>query len=198
MAGYDDQAEDLYYFDDTSGYFDQDLVYALDAGMRHSVSQALVHAIQPIKHHLLGLVDQQTWTAPVGAPALGDPSFSADSQPAKQTSNPHAADFQSLLRNMAKEHDYNAGSLKKAVDAPASSSASSDHSSEQEDAPPRKRKKKAHHQEAPTPKEMMRSNAIYHDFVLLPIKWAAVRLFRDSVFKLIKTLVFLLRFGFCF
>ncbi|KAJ1184185.1 hypothetical protein NDU88_000995 [Pleurodeles waltl] len=152
MAGYDDQAEDLYYFDDTSGSFDQDLVYALDAGMRHSVSQALVHAIQPIKHHLLGLVDQQTWTAPIGAPALGDPSFSADSQSTKQTSNPHAADFQSLLRNMAKEHDYNAGSLKKAVDAPASSSTSSGHSSEQEDAPPRKRKKKAHHQEAPTPK----------------------------------------------
>ncbi|KAJ1127308.1 hypothetical protein NDU88_005711 [Pleurodeles waltl] len=152
MAGYDDQAEDLYYFDDTSGSFDQDLVYALDAGVRHSVNQALVQAIQPIKHHLLVLVDQQTWTAPVGAPSLGDPSFAAHSQSAKQTSNPHAADFQSLLRNMAKEHDYNAGSLKKAVDAPASSSASSDHSSEQENAPPRKHKKKAHHQEAPTPK----------------------------------------------
>ncbi|KAJ1116492.1 hypothetical protein NDU88_004702 [Pleurodeles waltl] len=173
MAGYDDQAEDLYYFDDTSGSFDQDLVYALDAGVRHSVNQALVQAIQPIKHHLLGLVDQQTWTAHMGAPSLGDPSFAADSQSAKQTSNPHAADFQSLLRNMAKEHDYNAGSLKKSVDAPAFSSASSDHSSEQEDAPPRKRKKKAHHQEAPTPKEMMRSNAICHDFVLLPVKWDA-------------------------
>ncbi|KAJ1081982.1 hypothetical protein NDU88_002154 [Pleurodeles waltl] len=137
MAGYDDQAEDLYYFDDNTGSFDHDLVYALDAGMRHSVNQALVQAIQPIKHHLLGLVDQQAWSAPVGAPSLGDPSFSADAQSAKQTSNPHAADFQSLLRNMAREHDYNAGSLKKAVDAPASSSASSGHSSEQEDAPPR-------------------------------------------------------------
>ncbi|KAJ1218533.1 hypothetical protein NDU88_006111 [Pleurodeles waltl] len=137
MAGYDDQAEDLYYFDDNTGSFDQDLVYALDAGMRHSVNQALVQAIQPFKHHLLGLVDQQAWSAPAGNPSLAGPSLSADTQSAKQSPNPHAADFQSLLRNMAREHDYNAGSLKKAVDAPASSSASSGHSSEQEDAPPR-------------------------------------------------------------
>ncbi|KAJ1109491.1 hypothetical protein NDU88_006851 [Pleurodeles waltl] len=104
--------------------------------MRHSVNQALVQAIQPIKHHLLGLVDQQAWPAPAGALPMGEPSFSADTQSAKQIPNPHAADFQSLLRNMAREHDYNAGSLKKAVDAHASSSASSGHSSEQEDAPP--------------------------------------------------------------
>ncbi|KAJ1093710.1 hypothetical protein NDU88_006802 [Pleurodeles waltl] len=54
MAGYDDQAEELYYMDDTAGSFDQDLVYALDAVVRHSVNQALAQAIQPIKHHLLG------------------------------------------------------------------------------------------------------------------------------------------------
>ncbi|KAJ1129982.1 hypothetical protein NDU88_008341 [Pleurodeles waltl] len=182
MAGYDDQAEDLYYIDDTAGSFDQDLVYALDAGVRHSVNQALVQAIQPIKHHLLGLVDQQAWTAPVGAPSLGDSSFAAGPQPAKQPSNPHAADFQSLIRNMAREHDYNAGSHRKAVDDPPSSS--SDHSSEQEDAPPRKRKKKDHHQEVPTPKEIMRSNAICRDFALLPVKWvASSSAFRDFVYK---------------
>ncbi|KAJ1112808.1 hypothetical protein NDU88_001069 [Pleurodeles waltl] len=105
--------------------------------MRHSVNQALVQAIQPFKHHLLGLVDQQAWSAPAGTPSLAGPSLSADTQSAKQSPNPNAADFQSLLRNMAREHDYNAGSLKKAVDAPASSSASPGHSSEQEDAPPR-------------------------------------------------------------
>ncbi|KAJ1098330.1 hypothetical protein NDU88_003445 [Pleurodeles waltl] len=152
MAGYDDQAEDLYYMDDAAGSFDQDLVYALDAGVRHSVNQALAQAIQPIKHHLLGLVDQQAWAAPVSTPTMGDSSFAANPQPAKQTSNPHSTDFQSLIRNMAREHDYNAGSQKKALDDPASSSSSSEHSSEQEDAPPRKRKKKAHHQEFPTPK----------------------------------------------
>ncbi|KAJ1187747.1 hypothetical protein NDU88_004517 [Pleurodeles waltl] len=108
MAGYDDQAEDLYYMDDTAGSFDQDLVYALDAGMRHSVTQAFAQAIQPIKHHLLGLVDQQAWAAPTSAPTMGDSSFAAIPQPAKQPSNPHTADFQFLLRNMAREHDYNA------------------------------------------------------------------------------------------
>ncbi|KAJ1088644.1 hypothetical protein NDU88_001800 [Pleurodeles waltl] len=151
MAGYDDQAEELYYLDDTAGSFDQDLVYALDAGVRHSVNQALAQAIQPIKHHLLGLVDQQGWVAPVGALPIGESSFSASTQATKQTPNTHAADFESLIRNMAREHDYNAGSQKKAVSDPASSS-SSEHSSEQGDVPPPKRKKKAHHQEVPTPK----------------------------------------------
>ncbi|KAJ1119050.1 hypothetical protein NDU88_007236 [Pleurodeles waltl] len=153
MAGYEDQAEELYYMDDTAGSFDQDLVYALDASVRHSVNQALAQAIQPIKHHLLGLVDQQGWVAPVNTPTMGDPSFAANPQPAKHSSNPHAADFESLIRNMAREHDYNAGAQKKAVNDPASSSSSSsEHSSEQDDAPPCKRKKKAHHQEVPTPK----------------------------------------------
>ncbi|KAJ1167300.1 hypothetical protein NDU88_007692 [Pleurodeles waltl] len=153
-AGYDDQAEELYYLDDTAGSFDQDLVYALDAGVRHSGNQALAQAIQPIKHHLLGLVDQQGWVAPVGAQPIGESSFAASTQAAKQTSNPHAADFESLIRNMAREHDYNAGSQKKAVSDPASSSSSSEHSSEQGDVPSRKRKKKAHHQEVPTPKAL--------------------------------------------
>ncbi|KAJ1134876.1 hypothetical protein NDU88_001322 [Pleurodeles waltl] len=152
MAGYDDQAEELYYVDDTAGSFDQDLVYALDAGVRHSVNQALAQAIQPIKHHLLGLVDQQGWVAPVGAPPIGESSFAASTQAAKQSSNLNAADFESLIRNMAREHDYNAGEQKKAVSDPASSSSSSEHSSEQGDVPRRKRKKKAHHQEVPTPK----------------------------------------------
>ncbi|KAJ1172915.1 hypothetical protein NDU88_004757 [Pleurodeles waltl] len=104
--------------DDTTGSFDQDLVYALDAGVRHSVNQALAQAIQPIKHHLLGLVDQQGWVAPVSAPPIVDSSFAANPQSAKQSSNPHAADFESLIRNMAREHDYNAGAQKKAVNDP--------------------------------------------------------------------------------
>ncbi|KAJ1157118.1 hypothetical protein NDU88_009833 [Pleurodeles waltl] len=151
MAGYDDPAEELYYMDDAAGSFDQDLVYALDADVRHSVNQALVQAIQPFKHHLLGLVEQQVWAAPGSASTLEDPSFAAIPQPEKQLSNPHAADFQSLIRNMAREHDYNAGSHKKGKEVPPSSS-SSEPSSEQEDAPPRKRKKKVHHQEVLTPK----------------------------------------------
>ncbi|KAJ1137778.1 hypothetical protein NDU88_004174 [Pleurodeles waltl] len=182
MAGYDDPAEELYYMDDTAGSFDQDLVYALDAGVRHSVNQALVQAIQPIKHHLLGLVEQQAWAAPGSASNLEDPSFAAIPHPEKQLSNPHAADFQSLIRNMAREHDYNAGLHKKGKEVPPSSSSSSEPSSEQEDAPPRKRKKKAHHQEVPTPKEMMRSNADCRDFVLLPVKSEA----SSSVFRIFR------------
>ncbi|KAJ1082810.1 hypothetical protein NDU88_002975 [Pleurodeles waltl] len=141
MAGYEDQAEELYYMDDNAGSFDQDLVYALDAGVPHSVNQALAQGIQPIKHHLLGLVDQQGWVAPVGAPPIGESPFAASTQAAKQSSNPHAADFESLIRNMAREHDYDAGAQKKAVSDPASSSSSSEHSSEQGDVPPRKHKK---------------------------------------------------------
>ncbi|KAJ1185248.1 hypothetical protein NDU88_002042 [Pleurodeles waltl] len=169
MAGYDDPAEELYYMDDTAGSFDQDLVYALDAGVRHSVNQALVQAIQPIKHHRLGLVEQQAWAAPGSASTLEDPSFAAIPQPEKQLSNPHAADFQSLIRNMAREHDYNAGSHKKGKDVPPSSSSSSEPSSEQEDAPPRKRKKKAHHEE-----ELLNQRTLFTPdplFGYRPLRW---------------------------
>ncbi|KAJ1214745.1 hypothetical protein NDU88_002362 [Pleurodeles waltl] len=93
MVGYEDQADDGYYLDEPAGSFEQDLVYTLDAGVRHTVNQALAQAIK---------------------------------------------------LNMAREHDYNSGSQKKATSDPASS-ASSDHSSELGDDPPRKRKKKAHH-----------------------------------------------------
>ncbi|KAJ1184508.1 hypothetical protein NDU88_001314 [Pleurodeles waltl] len=65
MAGYDEQADDLYYIDDTAGFFDQDLVYALDAGVRHSVNQALVQAIQPINitswAWLINKLGQRPW-----------------------------------------------------------------------------------------------------------------------------------------
>ncbi|KAJ1092606.1 hypothetical protein NDU88_005716 [Pleurodeles waltl] len=166
-AGYDDQAQDLYYLDDTAGTFDQDLVYALDAGVRHSVNQALAQAIQPIKHHLLGLVDQQSWVAPGGTQPSGEPSFAASTQAPKQISNPHAADFESLLRNMAREHDYNAGSQKKTVSDPASSS-SSEHSSDQGDAHPRKRKKKAHHKKIPSQRTSYTPDPLYGYH---PLRW---------------------------
>ncbi|KAJ1199680.1 hypothetical protein NDU88_003513 [Pleurodeles waltl] len=151
MAGYDDQADDGYYVDEPAGSFEQDLLYALDAGVRHTVNQALTQVIKPIKHHLLGFAEQQGWVALPGIQSFMEPSLSAGTQAAKQSNNPHSADFESLIRNMAREHDYNSASQKKATSDPASS-ASSDHSSEQGDDPPRKRKKKAHHQEAPTPR----------------------------------------------
>ncbi|KAJ1216434.1 hypothetical protein NDU88_004036 [Pleurodeles waltl] len=151
MAGYEDQADDGYYLDEPAGSFEQDLVYALEAGVRHTVNQALAQAIKHIKHHLLGFAVQQGWVAPSGIQSIMEPSLSAGTQATKQIHNPHSADFESLFRNMAWEHDYNSASQKKAKSDPASSS-SSDHSSEQGDDPPRKRKTKTHHQEAPTPR----------------------------------------------
>ncbi|KAJ1182924.1 hypothetical protein NDU88_008101 [Pleurodeles waltl] len=151
MAGYEDQADDGYYLDEPAGSFEQDLVYALDAGVRHTVNQALTQAIKPIKHHLLGFAEQQGWVAPSGIQSIMEPSLSAGTQATKQSHNPHSVDFESLIRNMAREHDYNTASQKKAASDPASSS-SAGHSSEQVDDPPSKHKKKTHHQEAPAPR----------------------------------------------
>ncbi|KAJ1169264.1 hypothetical protein NDU88_001170 [Pleurodeles waltl] len=125
------------------------LVYALGAGVRHTVNQALAQAIKPIKHHLLGFAEQQCWVAPSGIQSIMEPSLSAGTQSIKESHNQHSADFETLIRAMAKEHDYNASTQKKAASEPASSS---EHSSEQGDDPPHKHKKKSHHQEAPTPR----------------------------------------------
>ncbi|KAJ1194908.1 hypothetical protein NDU88_004193 [Pleurodeles waltl] len=148
MAGYEDQADDGYYLDEPTGSFEQDLVYTLDAGVRHTVNQALAQVIKPIKHQLLGFAEHQGWVAPSGIQPIMEPPLPVNTQASKQSTNPHSADFESIIRNMAREHDYNSGSQKKAVCDPVSSS--SEHSSEQEDDLPSKRKKKANHQEAPT------------------------------------------------
>ncbi|KAJ1191933.1 hypothetical protein NDU88_001246 [Pleurodeles waltl] len=150
MAGYEDHADDGDYLDEPTGPFEQDLVYNLDAGVRHTVNQALAQVIKPIKHHLLGFAEHQGWVAPSGIQPIMEPPLPMNTQASKHSTNPQSADFESLIRNMAREHDYNSGSQKKAVSDPVSSS--SEHSSEQGDDPPRKRKKKAHHQETPTPR----------------------------------------------
>ncbi|KAJ1169571.1 hypothetical protein NDU88_001464 [Pleurodeles waltl] len=134
MAGYEDQADDAFYLDEPARSFEQDLVYALDAGVRHTVNQALAQAIKPIKHHLLGFAEQQGWVAPSGVQSIIEPSLSAGTQTIKQSHNPHSADFENLIRAMIKEHDYNTSTQKKAMSDPASSS--SDQSSEQGDDPP--------------------------------------------------------------
>ncbi|KAJ1112445.1 hypothetical protein NDU88_000709 [Pleurodeles waltl] len=133
MAGYEDQADDGYYLDEPAGSSEQDLVYALDAGVRHTVNQALAQAIKPIKHHLLGFAEQQGWVAPSGIQSIMEPSLPASIQASKQSNNPYSVDFQSLIKNMAREHYYNSELQKKAASDPASSS--SEHSSEQGDDP---------------------------------------------------------------
>ncbi|KAJ1175012.1 hypothetical protein NDU88_000303 [Pleurodeles waltl] len=84
MAGYEDQADDGYYLVEPAGSFEQYLVYALDAGVRHTVNQALAQAIKPIKHHLLGFAEQQGWVAPSGIQSIMEPSLSAGTQATKQ------------------------------------------------------------------------------------------------------------------
>ncbi|KAJ1135498.1 hypothetical protein NDU88_001937 [Pleurodeles waltl] len=133
LAGYEHQADDAYYLDEPAGSFQQELVYALDAGVRHTVNQALAKATKPIKHHLIGFAEQQGWVAPSGVQSIIEPSLSDCTQSIKQNHNPHSADFENLTRAMAKEHDYNTSTQKKAASDPASSS---DHSSEQGDDPP--------------------------------------------------------------
>ncbi|KAJ1109161.1 hypothetical protein NDU88_006525 [Pleurodeles waltl] len=136
MAGYDEQAGDEYYVDDPAGSFEPDLVCALGAGVRHTVNQALAQTIRPIKHHLIGFAEQQRWVAPLGVQALTELSLSSGSQTLKQSVNLHAADFESLIRSMARDHDYSATSSQKSKSKANLASSSSDHPSDQGDDSP--------------------------------------------------------------
>ncbi|KAJ1161392.1 hypothetical protein NDU88_001878 [Pleurodeles waltl] len=154
MATYNDQLCDEYYVDDPAGSFEQDLVYDLNAGVRHKVNQVMAQAIRPIKYHLIGFAEQQGWVAPSGSQIVEEPSLSGGSQALKQGRNPHTCDVESLIRSLARNHDYNTSASTTKSKEDLNSSSSSDHSSEQVEDPPQKRKKKMNHQEdsIPTPK----------------------------------------------
>ncbi|KAJ1135246.1 hypothetical protein NDU88_001690 [Pleurodeles waltl] len=83
MAAHEDQGGDEYYVDDPKGSFEQDLVYALDADVRHTVNQALAQAIRPIKHHLIGFAEQQGWVDLSGSQMVKDPTLWGGSQALK-------------------------------------------------------------------------------------------------------------------
>ncbi|KAJ1191697.1 hypothetical protein NDU88_001013 [Pleurodeles waltl] len=136
IAAYDDQGGDEYYVDDPAGSFEQDLVYTLDAGVRHTVNQALAQAIRPIKHHPFVFAEQQGLVAPSGSYAIKEPSLSGGLQAPKQGSNPHAAYFEILIRSLARDHDYNAASTRKSESKEDLAYSSSDYSSDQGDDPP--------------------------------------------------------------
>ncbi|KAJ1173170.1 hypothetical protein NDU88_005011 [Pleurodeles waltl] len=142
MAAYEDQGGDEYYVDDPAGSFEQDLVYALDADVRHTVTQALAQAIRPIKHHLIGFAEQKGWVAPSGSQMAEDPSLFGSSQALKPDKNLHAADFESLIRSLARDHDYNASSTLKSKSKEDLASTSSDHFSDQGDDPPENAKRR--------------------------------------------------------
>ncbi|KAJ1091709.1 hypothetical protein NDU88_004826 [Pleurodeles waltl] len=138
MAAYDDQGGDEYYVDDPPGSFEQDLVYA---GVRHTVNQALAQAIRPIKHHVFGFAEQHGWVALSGSQGLTEPSLSGGSKVLKQGNNSHAADFESLIRSLVRDYDYNTTSSQKSKSKEDLASSSSDHSSDQGDDPPPKAQK---------------------------------------------------------
>ncbi|KAJ1208747.1 hypothetical protein NDU88_004130 [Pleurodeles waltl] len=121
-------------------------VYGLDAVLLHTVNQALAHTIRPIKHHFIGFTKQQGWVAPSGSQMVEDPSLSVSGSllALKPGKNPHPADFDSLIRFLVRDHDYNASTTSK------SKSKKDLASSDQGDDPPRKCKKKTHHQGDPT------------------------------------------------
>ncbi|KAJ1125353.1 hypothetical protein NDU88_003785 [Pleurodeles waltl] len=103
MAGYKGDSGEGIFYDDPDGSFEQALVYALDAGVRHTVNVALAQAIQPIKHHLLGFAEQQGWMShsriQEELPFSQDPSSAFDA-------NLHQADFDQLLQVLSTDHDY--------------------------------------------------------------------------------------------
>ncbi|KAJ1202821.1 hypothetical protein NDU88_006616 [Pleurodeles waltl] len=88
---------------------------------------------------------------PSGSQMIKDPSLSGGSQALKQAKNLHAVDFESLMRSLARDYDYNAYSTPKSKFTEDLVFTSSEHYSDQGDDPPRKRKKKSHHQEDPIP-----------------------------------------------
>ncbi|KAJ1122561.1 hypothetical protein NDU88_001047 [Pleurodeles waltl] len=85
-----------------------------------------------------------------GSQIIEESSLFLSWQAPKQDRNPHTDDFESLIRSLAKEHDYKtSASTTKSKGREESDSSSSAHSSDQGDNPPRKHKKKTHHPEKP-------------------------------------------------
>ncbi|KAJ1128298.1 hypothetical protein NDU88_006677 [Pleurodeles waltl] len=147
MAGYKGDSGEGTFYDDPDGSFEQDLVYALNAGVRHTVNVALAQAIQPIKHHLLGFAEQQGWMphsrCQEELPFSRDPSSASDA-------NPHQADFDQLLQALSMDHDYSSSPSLHPRDVSKEdydSTASSQALEKDPDTPPRKPTAKSWHAE---------------------------------------------------
>ncbi|KAJ1145483.1 hypothetical protein NDU88_011769 [Pleurodeles waltl] len=104
MADYEDDAGEGYCYGDHTGSFEQDSIYALDAEVCHTVSEALVNAIRPIKQSLLGFAEQQAGI-PSTAPHGEKSPVPNDAHMSKGDMNPPAADFDSFVRSLAKDQD---------------------------------------------------------------------------------------------
>ncbi|KAJ1102425.1 hypothetical protein NDU88_007475 [Pleurodeles waltl] len=145
MAGYEGESGEGTFYDDSVGSFEHDLVYALNAGVRHTVNVALAQALQPIKHHLLGFAEQQSWVP--HSSSQEELPFSQDSS-SGSGANPHQADFEQLVQALNKEPGYSSSQLlhpggESKGDSDASSSSNSP--GRDSDSPPPKRKAKSRH-----------------------------------------------------
>ncbi|KAJ1135053.1 hypothetical protein NDU88_001508 [Pleurodeles waltl] len=94
MDGYEGESGKVTFYDDSVGSFERDLVYALDAGVRHTVNVALDKATQTIKHLLMGFTDQQGWVPHCSSQE--ELPFSQDPSGSSSVANPHQADLNKL------------------------------------------------------------------------------------------------------
>ncbi|KAJ1190104.1 hypothetical protein NDU88_006843 [Pleurodeles waltl] len=133
------EGDENYYLEEThTDSFEQDLVQALDAGVRQTVNDALAKAITPLKHHLYGFAQQQGWLPP--ARGLGDESTTL---PSKEI---HSEAFQKLSASLSNKHPYSIPSVPRFEElSDGSDASSSQDSSKSESHLPRKRKAKTHH-----------------------------------------------------
>ncbi|KAJ1215097.1 hypothetical protein NDU88_002707 [Pleurodeles waltl] len=138
-ASQNQEGDENYYFEEThTGSFEQDLVQALDADVHQTVNDALAKATTPLKHHLYGFVQQQTWLPPAGALSEGSTNL-----PSKQF---HSEAFEKFAASLANEHPYSMPAEPHAEELSDDSDASSSRGSSKGDlGPSRKRKAKTHH-----------------------------------------------------
>ncbi|KAJ1104210.1 hypothetical protein NDU88_001622 [Pleurodeles waltl] len=141
MADYEEESGEGTFYDDSVVSFEQDLVYALDAGVRHAVNMALAQAIQPIKHYLLGFAEQQGWVPQ--SSSQEELPFSQDPTDSSSVANPHQADFEQLVQPLNKEDGYSSSQslhLRDESEGDSDSSSSSNNPDRDSDSPPRKAK----------------------------------------------------------
>ncbi|XP_078512122.1 uncharacterized protein LOC144771629 [Lissotriton helveticus] len=123
--------DDEDYEEEPSESLEQDLMEALDRGVQHSMNNALVSAITPLKRHLTQYAQQQGWV-PASRKSSASPG------------NPHASDFQRLAKSLA------AAKSKSVPVDPDSDDHLSSSSSDHVPPPPKKKKCKEHFVDAPT------------------------------------------------
>ncbi|KAJ1211273.1 hypothetical protein NDU88_006634 [Pleurodeles waltl] len=132
------EGDENYYFEEThTSLFEQDLVQALDAGVRQTVNDALAKAITLLKHHLYGFAQQQGWLPPAGGLSEGSTNL-----PSKEF---HSEAFEKLAASLANENPYSMPAEPRAEELSDDSDASSSRDSSKADSgPPHKRKAKTH------------------------------------------------------